>query len=1014
MHSISRGAAAVWIAFSVGALFATAENLHFTYLWHLEQPIYWPDRQFGSPDRYERAWQSIQRTDSNPGSHPYNNLRDIFGIADRVAAYQYRPKDTIDAIDWTPEGGAQVSYSGGLIENIWSLGDAGQLGFASNWTSHWRTARSWSTVGGKPRMDIVIFPFHHALMPLCDDSTVRKQIQLYKRVYPDAWGASPGLSKGFFPSEMAFSERLIPILQSEGVDWCVVSSEKISRAVNNFPVVLGTGGINCDPPNKADQLNPPQNNWFREHIDRGCSPAAAYPYAYQPRYMRYVNPDTGAESKVIAVPACQALGWKDGYSPIGLGHFGTLDDQNDPSRPMLVLFAHDGDNAWGGGFSYYLEAVPNFVSSASAAGYVATTVQQYLTNHAPPTGDIVHVEDGAWVNADGDFGAPQFLNWNWPPVAANGQIDIANGWAEDIRNWAVIVAAQNRVDTAEQIAGVVDLGRILYPGSSTTPAERAWHYFMGALNSGYMYYGTSLDMEVKPTIACNLAVSYADQVIGNAAQDATTPTIWIPQRHPWNPGSLNFGPLYGYQQNINNGDFWVWTFVYDVSGVQNVTLKYRLDDDGVVTDTNRIYAGGAGVGAWQSLTMTERTFPAGNVYNNPSIDFFVLPTYIAKQYHKQITGIRSKLVDYYVEAVDTKGLIRRSPIQRVWVGDGQGGSGGGDVVTLEPNAPTAGQPVTIQYNPAGRPLAGASQVCIHYGFNQWNPTINPDPPMTWNAAESVWQITVTVSPSATQLDMVFNNCAGTWDNNNGQDWHFPVQGGGPVDDWEIDGQLDADAEIVAQNGALKLYAGLKGTKLYVAAPDAGEGNDHFIFVASPLGALRAAPWAKAGQVANWSAFIGNENTSLWCGWFDAQGATQVSAGGGSGWLEGTIDLVGELGSLPESVWLAFAPYASPDGGTLISIAQIPPSVNGNGTVDTSEYVEFVLVAPLVVGDTDCDGDVDFFDIDPFVAALGGEQAYLANYPDCEWLSADADCDGDVDFFDIDPFVGCLGGACGCP
>ena len=24
------------------------------------------------------------------------------------------------------------------------------------------------------------------------------------------------------------------------------------------------------------------------------------------------------------------------------------------------------------------------------------------------------VEDGAWVNADGDFGAPQCINWNWP------------------------------------------------------------------------------------------------------------------------------------------------------------------------------------------------------------------------------------------------------------------------------------------------------------------------------------------------------------------------------------------------------------------------------------------------------------------------------------------------------------------------------------------------------------------------------------------------------------------------
>lgn len=27
---------------------AAAEKTHFTYLWHLEQPIYWPDRQSGT------------------------------------------------------------------------------------------------------------------------------------------------------------------------------------------------------------------------------------------------------------------------------------------------------------------------------------------------------------------------------------------------------------------------------------------------------------------------------------------------------------------------------------------------------------------------------------------------------------------------------------------------------------------------------------------------------------------------------------------------------------------------------------------------------------------------------------------------------------------------------------------------------------------------------------------------------------------------------------------------------
>ena len=115
----------------VGACLATSllaaqaqaqQKLHFTYLWHLEQPIYWPDQQTSGNDRTERAWESILRRDGG-AAHPENNLRDIFGLADRQAAYQSRPRDTVNAIRWAPEAGAQVSYSGGLIENIQSLGE---------------------------------------------------------------------------------------------------------------------------------------------------------------------------------------------------------------------------------------------------------------------------------------------------------------------------------------------------------------------------------------------------------------------------------------------------------------------------------------------------------------------------------------------------------------------------------------------------------------------------------------------------------------------------------------------------------------------------------------------------------------------------------------------------------------------------------------------------------------------------------------------------------------------------
>ncbi len=75
--------------------------------------------------------------------------------------------------------------------------------------------------------------------------------------------------------------------------------------------------------------------------------------------------------------------------------------------------------------------------------------------------------------------------------------------------------------------------------------------------------------------------------------------------------------------------------------------------------------------------------------------------------------------------------------------------------------------------------------------------------------------------------------------------------------------------------------------------------------------------------------------------------------------------------------------------------------NGNGVPDECEG--------QVPGDMNCDGAVDFDDINPFVLAISGQAAYEAEWPDCEWLNADVDGDGTVDFDDINPFVALLGG-----
>ena len=59
------------------------------------------------------------------------------------------------------------------------------------------------------------------------------------------------------------------------------------------------------------------------------------------------------------------------------------------------------------------------------------------------------------------------------------------------------------------------------------------------------------------------------------------------------------------------------------------------------------------------------------------------------------------------------------------------------------------------------------------------------------------------------------------------------------------------------------------------------------------------------------------------------------------------------------------------------------------------------------GDLNCDGAIDFDDIDPFVLALSGEEGYQAQFPDCNYYHGDCNGDREINFDDIDAFVGLL-------
>ncbi len=76
-------------------------------------------------------------------------------------------------------------------------------------------------------------------------------------------------------------------------------------------------------------------------------------------------------------------------------------------------------------------------------------------------------------------------------------------------------------------------------------------------------------------------------------------------------------------------------------------------------------------------------------------------------------------------------------------------------------------------------------------------------------------------------------------------------------------------------------------------------------------------------------------------------------------------------------------------------------------LESGQTVDAVVWAPSLSGDMNCDGAIDFNDMEGFVLAQQGELQYAAHFPQRSYGNADIDASGVVDLSDIDEFVGCL-------
>ncbi len=695
--------------------------VYISFHWHMHQPIYWP---------YEDMV-----TTHNRGVYSYSLLDVMYS---REGAYTSWPYEAVKAAAdaGLAHAGAQVSFSGSLIENLDSIKKAG-LRF-NGWEAAYSAGRNMKTALGNPRLDMVSFGFHHPLMALIDYEDIRKQIQAHRNITLGTFGSQAGYSKGIFPPENAFAEWMIPALVDEGLQWVFVDNIHFSRACENYPWVKGE---NLYPPNKADQRNPDPKNWVQ--LSGLWAPSKVTPWANRPYYVAYKDPASGKPqttpdgkiAKMIAVPTDRYMGNEDGRGGFGALNYeqvmSQLEEYNtDPKHPLLIVLHHDGDNYGGGSWGYYHDNFKRFVDwvKSNPERFVCTTVQDYLDKFPPDPENIIHVENGSWAGADN--GDPEFLKWNGDP-------DPKTGYSPDRNSWGVLTAAKNYVLTANQA------------DPDSPDVKNAWKYILVSETSCYEYWDGTEMWDSHPTRAANGAVAFAKSALKDKTDfnDKTPPTIYKPQREPYNPGGMEWGA------SPMPSDFTVWTYVYDVSGLKYVNLQYAIVEnarDGLI-----------GEQSWASVPMSARSIAA---QTNPK------PSVKALEYFYKIAGKKNATYAYRIAALDECGNIAYSPVNYVHVGDASGPEP--EKPCWTPENPAAGDTITITSSRAGK---------LHWGINGWKmppESLWPAGTVKWNDGKAVETLLVpsqdgkshfiklgpfnNENGAVSALNFVFHNADGSW------------------------------------------------------------------------------------------------------------------------------------------------------------------------------------------------------------------------------------------------------------
>ena len=749
------------------------------HVYHNHMPNFWPfygvdvgntytATAIGQAIRYMYDGQIINLKKTPPAGYsyylpaalggaimPHDDLVSYYTPDAKTQAYQSWPQMVAGEMKNFSAGSGQVhvTMSGAVVNNVNSLVSLQNVpGYSNlNWGQSWRDAfTQLPTTNGFRTLDTLHFTGHHSMGPLVGPDYFLKDL-IYQNVtlaQPYFLGDSFVASRGFFPTELGFSERLIPTLAKLGVQWSVIGNNHFSRTLKDYPYATydATGDTIVSPPNRADLQNTSnQGAWVAAGMAHEQQVIVnKYPFASTPHRVRYVDPATGVASSIAGIPVSQNGSWLEGWE----GSV-TVDEYQpyaalEPRQYFVV--AHDGDNS--GGRAGSLDTWRNGHNTTCTGNGYCLGIDEYLKRFPIPANDVQHVQDGSWVDTRDSSSDPTWYHWRLPFLIWKGQfpaMNLANGsnlapkknltgltegatvsfeygWHYLERNFALLQASLNYAKTAEQIwldahpnywspSSARD-NQVTHPGNQlnpwmmsypikgdaskdyvggANPAELAWYFLLPAMDSGFGYYDENKDDSVKPVLAMNNSLYFSKQYVSTRlAQDKTGPSVWWPQRYPYNPGSVNASKAEGWTVQHYSKDFAIYTYAYDVSGIANIQVKIRPHTSKEIDakdDTFKVYdpvamQGKPGlsitpgnVGAWQSYPMQMRDLrPSMNGVDwnpNTKATMQVVPAQeTGNLYYAYFSQYRNQLLDYYVEATDSLGNVTRSEIAQVYVGAG--------------------------------------------------------------------------------------------------------------------------------------------------------------------------------------------------------------------------------------------------------------------------------------------------------------------------------------------------------